>query len=138
MGLLDRLFGRRPDRRAQAEPEDVVREHFAAMSAHDVDRILATLTPGRRRLYSSPATLDKKRLTVRAARVLAVSPAPDAPVEPAPGYPEQRVLRVEYELELVPPEDRRDPSLTEGRQWAYFLLVREGPGRPWLIADWGR
>jgi len=125
-------------RRTQAEPADVIHEHFSAMVAHDLEWILATLTPERARLYSGPAALDRRRLSVRAARVTRVSPAPDAPVARVPGYGEQQALRVEYELELVPPEERRDPSLVEGPQWAYFLVVREGPGKPWLIADWGR
>ncbi|MBP2020072.1 hypothetical protein J2Z79_003526 [Symbiobacterium terraclitae] len=147
MRFLGRLFGRRQDdspaarwmrRRTQAEPAEVVHEYFSAVVAHDLEWILATLTPERARLYSGPTTMDRRRLSVRAARVTGVSPAPDAPVARVPGYGEQLALRVEYELELVPPEERRDPSLVEGPQWAYFLLVREGPGKPWLIADWGR
>ncbi|MEW8979133.1 MAG: hypothetical protein AB2385_12070 [Symbiobacterium sp.] len=125
-------------RRDRAEPEEVVQEHFRALVAHDLEWILATLTPERARLYNGPATLDKRRLSVRAARVTRVSPAPDAPAPRIPGYGEQQMLRVEYELELVPTEERRDPTLAEGPQWSYFLLVRERPGKPWLIADWGR
>lgn len=147
MNLLGRIFGRRqPEspaaawlrRRAQAEPAEVVEEHFRAIEAHDLEWILATLTPQRARLYSGPTTLDRRRLSVKAARVTGVTPAPDAPAVRVPGYGEQQVLRVEYELALVPGEERRDPSLVEGPQWAYFVLVREGAGKPWLIADWGR
>ncbi|OTA40308.1 MAG: hypothetical protein A6D92_19630 [Symbiobacterium thermophilum] len=66
MDLLGRLFGRRqPEspaaawlrRRAQAEPAEVVVEHFRAIEAHDLEWILATLTPERARLYNSPSTL---------------------------------------------------------------------------------
>lgn len=147
MSFFDRLFGRRREetpaaswisRRAKADPETVIREHFAAMIAHDLDWILATLTPERGRLYGGPTTLDKKRLTVRDVRVFAVEPAAGAPVEPVPGYEEQQAFRVEYEMDLVEAEQRRDPSLREGRQWAYYLLVRKMPGKPWLVADWGR
>ena len=147
MGLFGRLFGRSRDdtpaarwmrRRAQAEPEDVVREYFAAMIAHDLEWMLATFTPERCRLYTGPTTLDRKRLSVKGARITGVSPAADAPVGRVAGYGEQRALRVEYELDLVPAEERRDPSLVDGPQWAYFLLVRQRPGQPWLIADWGR
>lgn len=147
MGFFDRLFGRRQaetpaarwiSRRAQAEPEEVIAEHFAAMEAHDLEWLLATLTPERGQLYNGPTTLDRRRLSVKAAQITGVAPAPNAPVERAVGYPEQQVLRVEYALELVPTEELRDPSLTEGPQWAYFLLVRERAGSPWLIADWGR
>ncbi|MFB5083373.1 DUF4829 domain-containing protein [Symbiobacterium thermophilum] len=147
MDLLGRLFGRRqPEspaaawlrRRAQAEPAEVVVEHFRAIEAHDLEWILATLTPERARLYNSPSTFDRRRLSVKAARVTRVAPAPDAPVARVPGYAEQQVFRVEYELELAPGEARRDPTLAEGPQWAYFLLVRERAGEPWLIADWGR
>jgi len=147
MGFFDRLFGRRREetpaarwlsRRAQAEPEDVVAEHFAAMAAHDLEWLLATLTPERGQLYNGPTTLDRRRLSVKAARVTGVTPAPDAPVDRVAGYAEQQVLRVDYELELVPADELRDPSLTEGPQWAYYQLVRERSGSPWLIADWGR
>jgi len=147
MNLLGRIFGRRtPEspaeawlrRRAQAEPAEVVEEHFRAVVAHDLEWILATLTPERARLYNSPTTLDRRRLSVTAARVTGVTPAPDAPVARVPGYDEQQVLRVEFELELAPGGERRDPTLVEGPQWAWFLLVREKAGKPWLIADWGR
>lgn len=147
MGLFDWLLGRKRDdspaakwmaQRAKAAPEQVIGEHFAAIAGHDMDWILATLTPERGRLYAGPTTLDKKRLTVRAVRLVSVQAAAGAPVEPVPGYGEQAVFRVEYELELVPPEERRDPTLHEGPQWAYYLLVREKPGKPWMIADWGR
>lgn len=145
MGLINWLFGRRRDespaanwiaRRAKAEPEAVIQEHFAAMAAHDLDWILATLTPERGRLYSGPTAMDKRRLSIKSARVVGLKPEADAPVEPVPGYPEQAAYRVEYELELA--DERRDPSLTEGRQWAYYLLVRQRAGKPWMIADWGR
>lgn len=147
MGVFDWLRGRRRDdspaanwlaRRAKADPETVIREHFAAIAGHDLDWILATLTPERGRLYSGPTTLDKKRLTVRAVRLISVQEAADVPVEGVPRYAEQQLFRVEYELDLAPLEERRDPSLQEGRQWAYYLLVRERAGKPWMIADWGR
>lgn len=147
MGFFQRLFGRRRDlspaaqwldRRTQADPESVIREHFAAIGAHDLEWILATLTPERGRLYTGPTSLDKKRLTVRSAQVLAVELAPGAAVDRAVGYDEQQVWRVEFQMELVPPDERRDPSLQEGRHWSYYLLVRENPNKPWLIADWGR
>ncbi|MFZ5815614.1 MAG: DUF4829 domain-containing protein [Bacillota bacterium] len=146
MSLFDWLLGRRRKRgpaaewmarRAEAAPGTVIREHFAAMVAHDLDWILATLTPERGRLYTGPTTIDKRRLSVRDARVLEVERAPEAP-DPVAGYAEQLLFRVEFELELVPGEELRDPSLKAGRQWAYYLLVREKPGKPWLIADWGR
>ncbi|MFZ5827131.1 MAG: DUF4829 domain-containing protein [Bacillota bacterium] len=145
MGLLNWLFGRRRDdspaanwiaQRATADPETVIHEHFAALAAHDLDWILATLTPERGRLYTGPTTMDKRRLSIKTARVVGLQPEADAPVEPVPGYPEQAAYRVEYELELG--EERRDPSLSEGRQWAYYLLVRQRAGKPWMIADWGR
>lgn len=147
MSFFARLFGRRREdspaanwmaRRATADPETVVREKFAAMAAHDMNWILATLTPERGRLYNGPTTLDKRRLTVRSVEVLSVQPVGDAPVDRVPGYPEQQALRVEFSMELVPEEERRDPTLSEGAQWVYYLLVREKPGKPWMIADWGR
>lgn len=125
-------------RRAKADPETLIREHFAAIAAHDLDWLLATMTPERGRLYSGPTTLDRRRLTVRTVRLGEIRLADGAPVEPAVGYPEQQVLRVSYELELVPSEERRDPTLSDGPQWGYYLLVRERAGKPWLIADWGR
>lgn len=145
MGLFDWLLGRRRDdspaanwiaRRANADPESVIREHFEAMAAHDLNWILATVTPERGRLYTGPTTVDKRRLSVKAARVVGLRPDAEAPVEPVPGYAEQAAFRVEYELELA--SETRDPSLVEGRQWAYYLLVRSRPGKPWMIADWGR
>lgn len=145
MGLFDWLRGRWRDdspagnwlaRRVKAEPETVIQEHFAAINAHDLEWILATLSPERGRLYSSPTTMDKKRLSVKEAQVLTVEPAADAPVVRVPGYGEQRAWRVEYVLELA--SELRDPTLVDGRQWSYYLLVRERVGKPWMIADWGR
>lgn len=145
MSFLQRLFGRRPDtpaaewlaRRATADPESVIREHFAALVAHDLDWILATLSPERARLYQLPTTLDKRRQTVQDARVLSVAVATDHVVLPS-HYPDQAVFRVDFELDLVESEERRDPTLQAGQQWGYFVLVREGPKKPWMIADWGR
>lgn len=110
------------------------------MVAHDLDWLLATMAPERARLYNDPRTLDKQRKTVLGARVEAVSPVEQAIPLPSfsERYRETRVLRVEYEMDLVPPEQRRDPTLREGRDWSYYILVSEGPGKPWLIADWGR
>lgn len=147
MTFFDWLRGRKRDespaakwlvQRAKAEPEAVIREHFAAIAGHDLDWIQATLTPERGRLYAGPTTLDKKRLTMRTVQVVSIQGVADAPVERVPGYAEQQTYRVEYEVELAPPEERRDPSVTDGRQWAYYLIVREAPGKPWMIADWGR
>ena len=74
---------------------------------------------------------------MNSAKLLTVA-AVDDPV-PLPAYAgqyaETAVLKVEYDLNLVAPEQRRDPTLREGRQWSYFLLVSEGPGKPWLIAS---
>jgi len=148
-GFWRKLFGRRGPQspaeawlrqRRDASPEEVIRQHFAAMAAHDLDWLLATMAPERARLYNDPRTLDKRRLTVTGARVLAV----EAVAKPVPlpsfadRYSANMVLRVEYELDLVEPEQRRDPSLREGRDWSYFILVSSGPGKPWAIADWGR
>jgi len=146
VSFLARLFGgKRNDtpaaqwiaRRPKATPDELIHQHFAAMVAHDLEWILATLTPERARLYGGPTTMDKRRQSIRTARVLKVEPAAEKG-DPVPGYAEQQLWRVEYELDLVPAEDRRDPSLSEGSQWAYYLLVRQGPRQPWLIADWGR
>jgi len=144
-GLLHRLFGRRgtlspvKPARGSAVPEDVIREHFAAAVAHDLDRILLTQAPERARLYDSPRTTDKRRLTVTEAQVLSVEPTGES--LPMPGfvqrYAEIAVYKVEFELRLVPAEDRRDPTVREGRQWSYFVLVSEGAGKPWMLADWG-
>ncbi len=146
MSFFARLFGgRRSDtpaaqwiaRRPKATPEEVIQQHFEAMVAHDLEWILATLTPERARLYGGPTTMDKRRQSVRVARVLGVEPVQER-ADSVPGYAEQQLWRVDYDLDLVSAEDRRDPSLSEGRQWAYYLLVRHGPRKPWLIADWGR
>jgi hypothetical protein len=118
----------------------VLRQHFEAIMAHDPDWLMVTMTPERARLYSDARTLDKRRLTVAAARFLALAPSSDSLPLPAfaEKYRELQVLKVEFELELVPPEQRRDPTLRDGRQWSYYILAREGPGHPWLIADWGK
>jgi len=147
-GLWRKLFGRRGtsspaeawlSQRRQASPEEVIRQHFAAVAAHDLEWMLATMAPERARLYADGRTLDKRRLTVLGARVLTVEPAvDDVPLPSFSGrYRESLVLRVEFELELAPPEQRRDPTLREGLNWSFYVLVREGQGKPWLIADWG-
>jgi hypothetical protein len=149
MTIWRRLFGGRGTpspaeawrrRRNQATPEEVIRQYFAAMAAHDLEWLLATMAPERARLYSDVRTTDKQRLSVAAAEVLAVEPVSvDLPL---PAFVRQyrlsQIFKVEFELQLVPPEQRRDPTLREGRQWSYFVLVSAGPGKPWLIADWGR
>ncbi|HLN62575.1 MAG TPA: DUF4829 domain-containing protein [Symbiobacteriaceae bacterium] len=136
--MLRRIFGRREDP-SPASPEAVVREHFEAMVAHDIHRILATLAPERARLYDSPRSMDKRRLTLMDATVHAVTPTEEQVPMPAftQRYGNCLALKVDYEIRLVPPEQRRDPTLREGRQWAYYILVSEKPGKPWLIADWG-
>jgi hypothetical protein len=110
------------------------------MAAHDLDWLLATMAPERARLYNDPRTLDKQRKTVTGARIQVIAPAESAVPLPsfASRYQRNLVFRVEFELDLVPPEQRRDPTLREGRDWSYYILVSEGPGKPWLIADWGR
>lgn len=144
-----KLFGRRGTpaspaeawvrRRQDASPEEVLRQYLEASVAHDLDWLLATMAPERARLYSDPRTLDRRRVSVTGARFLSAQPAPGAVPLPdfAARYRSAAVYQVEFELDLAPPEERRDPSLREGRQWSYFVLVREQPGAPWLIADWG-
>ena len=114
--------------------------HFAAMQAHDLEAILATLAPERARLYRDHRTLDKRRLTIASAEVLAMEPAGEAVPYPAfaERYVQRTALKVEFALHLVDSEQRRDPTLGEGRQWSYYALVQEGADGPWLIADWGR
>lgn len=126
-------------RKGAATPEEAVQAHFAAVEAHDLESLLATLAPERARLYNDPRTLDKRRLTVVEARILGIVTAGEEVPLPAFAhrYGENVLLKVEYELRLVEQEARRDPTLREGRQWSYFALVREVPGKPWLIADWG-
>lgn len=127
-------------RRNGMPPEEVIREHFAAMAVHDLDWILATLCPERARLYNDPRTVDRQRQTVTEAKVLSIEPARED--VPLPAYTHRYrsalAFRVEYELKLVPTEQRRDPTLREGKDWAYYVLVTESRGKPWLIADWGR
>jgi hypothetical protein len=147
--LWRKLFGRRgaPEspaeawlsQRRDASPEEVLRQHFLAIQAHDLDWLLATMAPERARLYSDSRTLDRRRLSMAAAKLLAVDPDPGAAPLPsfASHYQSAAVYKVTFELELAPPEQRRLPNLQEGRQWAYYVLVNEGPGKPWLIADWG-
>ncbi len=127
-------------RRAKATPAEVIREHFAAMVAHDLDWILATLAPERARLYNEHRTIDKRRLTIATATVASAEPA--TATIPLPGfahrYRSTLVLRVEFDLELVDQEKRRDPTVHQGRDWSYYILVTEGRGKSWLIADWGK
>ncbi|HLN64126.1 MAG TPA: DUF4829 domain-containing protein [Symbiobacteriaceae bacterium] len=149
-GFWHKLFGRRGTlptpaetwlrQRREASPEEVLRQHFAAMEAHDADWLMATMTPERARLYGDARTLDKRRLTVSRARLLAVAESREAFTLPAmvAKYRSFQLFEVEFELDLVEPEQRRDPTLLEGRQRSYFILVQEGPGHPWLIADWGK
>lgn len=149
VSIWRKLFGRRgaPEspaeawlrQRSEASPEEVLRQHFLAMQAHDQDWLTATMASERARLYNDVRTLDRRRLTVGQAKLLAVDPAPGAVPLPsfAGHYSQADVYKVTFELELVPPEQRRDPSLREGRQWAYYVLVRERQGGPWMIADWG-
>lgn len=147
-GIWHRLFKRRGapspaevwlDRRQTASPEEVVGAHFAAIGAHDLDWILATMTPERAKLYQDVRVADKRRLTVSQARVLGTEVATGAIAVPmlAQRYRTILVLRVEYELILVEQDKRRDGALREGKQWSYYILVTEGRGKPWLIADWG-
>lgn len=146
MGFWHKVLGRRRSESSAAPPvggaptpEEAVRRYFAAVAAHDLEGILNTLCPQRARLYSDARTLDRRRQSVAGVEVLSVEPADvSVPLPPyAEAYPHQVTLRVEYAMRLVPPEQRRDPTLREGRQWIYFLLVSEGSGKPWLIADWG-
>jgi hypothetical protein len=148
-GLWRKLFGRRgPEtpaeawlrQRRDASPEELIRQHFAAMEAHDLDWLLATMAPERARLYNDPRTLDKHRRTVTGARVLAVETVEGTVPLPsfAARYPRTQVLKVEFELDLVEPEQRRIPTMREGRDWSYYVLVSEAPGKPWQIADWGQ
>lgn len=148
--LIARLFGRRGASHAPAgpgrdvsgleTPEATVVTLFAAMQAHDLHAILRTLAPERARLYQDPRTLDKRRLTIARAEVISAEPAAEPVPFPsfAERYAERIALKVEFELNLVDSEQRRDPTLGEGRQWSYYALVQEGAGGPWLIADWGR
>lgn len=147
-GIWQRLFKRRGtpspaevwlEQRRTAAPEEVVAAHFAAIGAHDLDWILATMTPERAKLYQDVRVADKRRLTVREAQVLGTEVATGAIPVPmlAQRYRTILVLRVEFELRLVTQDERRDATLHEGRQWSYYILVTEGRGKPWLIADWG-
>lgn len=148
-GLRDRLLGRREppspaqvwlSRRDQASPDEVIQAHFEAWVTHDLDWILATLAPERARIYRDTRTVDKKRLTVQSARMVSAQAVPAEFPLPvfAHRYRSNLVLRVEFDLVLVESEKRRDPTLKEGLDWSYYVLVTEGRGRPWLIADWGR
>jgi len=127
-------------RREKATPQEVIREHFAAMEAHDLDWILATLAPERARLYNEPRTIDKRRQSIAKATVVATEPATEPIALPvfAHRYRSNLIVRVEYDLELVDRERLRDPTVRQGRDWSYYALVTEGRGKPWLIADWGR
>lgn len=147
-GIVQRLLrGRAPSpaeewrkRWRKAPPEELIRTHFAALVAHDLEWIVATLAPERARLWNDPRTLDKRRQTVERAEVTRLEPASvSVPLPPfAPRYAEWAVWRVEFEMTLVPANQRRDPTLKEGPQWAYYVLVRPHPNQGWLVADWGR
>ncbi len=147
--LTARLFGRREApspakawlaRREKATPEEVIRQHFAAMTAHDLDWLLATMSPERARLYDDIRTVDKRRLSIAEAGVISITPAEESVPMSAfvQRYRSNMVVKVEYELHLTEAHERRDPTIQEGRNWAYFVLVCESRGKPWLIADWGR
>lgn len=101
---------------------------------------MATLAPERARLWNDPRTLDKRRQTVEQAEITRLEPASSKlPLPPfAHRYADVAVWRVEFTLTLVSAEQRRDPTLKEGPQWAYYVLVRPHPNQGWLIADWGR
>lgn len=145
----NRLLGRREAPSPAAEwlavrdralPTEVLETHFHAWKTHDLDLLLATLSPERARLYGDVRTVDKRRLTVADVQLVSVKEATAAMPLPAFAhrYRSHLVLRVEYDLTLVDRERRRDPTLKEGRDWAYYILVTESRGKPWLIADWGR
>jgi len=147
--LRAKLFGQREPpspaqswmaRRHKATPEEVVHAHFTAMGQHDLDWILATLTPERARLYGGSLSVDKRRRTIVSVKVLSIEPA--AEEVPLPSslsqYRSLVVFKVTFEMTLVPEEQRRDPSLKDGKGWAYFIVVAESRNKPWLIADWGR
>lgn len=110
------------------------------MTAHDLDWLLATMSPERARLYNDIRTVDKRRLSIAEAGVVSITPTDDGVPLPAfaQRYRSHQVLKVEYELHLTDANERRDPTIKEGRSWAYFVLVCESRGKPWLIADWGR
>lgn len=147
-GIVQRLFrGRAPSpaeewrkRWRKAPPDEVIRTHFASLVAHDLEWILATLAPERARLWNDPRTLDKRRQTLEQAEITSLELASGKiPLPPfAHRYADVAVWRVEFTLTLVPAEQRRDPTLKEGSQWAYYVLVRPHPNQGWLIADWGR
>ncbi len=149
INLRAKLFGgREPPSPAQnwiaqrhkASPEEVVRTHFIAMGQHDLDWILATLTPQRARLYSGSLGVDKRRKSIVSVKVLTIEPASEE--VPLPSSVERCrsvvVFKVRFEMTLVPEEERRDPSLRDGEGWAYYIVATESRGKPWLIADWGR
>jgi hypothetical protein len=125
-------------RRDALTPEEVLGEHFAAIRAHDLEWITATLAPERAKLYERPQTLDKRRQTIADFTLHGIEATDDRPTLPTvvQRYPELRILRVEFSLTLVPREQRRDPSLQEGHQSAYYALVRRSKGA-WMILDWG-
>jgi hypothetical protein len=129
--------------RVGATLEQVIAQHVAAINAHDLDWILTTLAPERARLYNDHRTVDRRRLSIREMRLVDIDsndPGDSVvPISPfAARYANRRILKVTYTLTLKSTEERRDPSLHEGEQWAYFILVNEGPRKPWLIVDWGR
>jgi hypothetical protein len=147
--LLAKLFGsREPPSPAQtwiaqrhlASPEEVVHAHFTAMGQHDLNWILATLTPERARLYGGSLSVDKRRQSIVSVKILSIEPAKEKVPLPSEirQYRSLEVYRVRFEMTLVPQEQRRDPSLREGEDWAYYIVVTESRGKPWLIADWGK
>ena len=124
----------------QATPEEVVQQYFAGVNAHDLDLMLATMTPERAKLHAAPTTVDRRRQSVAEARIIAVEQSQESvPLQAlGPKYRHTVVLKVTYALRLAAVEERKDPTLREGQDWAYFVLVAEDPGKRWMIADWGR
>lgn len=124
----------------KAPPEEVVRQYFEGVNTHDLDLLLATMTPERAKIYAGPMTVDRRRQSVAQATVTSVTESHDNVPLPAMAskYRSTVILKVAYELRLVPAEERKDPTVHEGPDWAYFVLVTEGRMKRWMIADWGR
>jgi len=147
--LFAKLFGQREPpspakrwiaQRHAATPEEVVHAHFTAMGLHDLEWILATLTPERARLYGGSLSVDKRRQSIDSVKVLSIEPTQEELPLPSSitQYPLVEIYKVRFEMTLVPQEQRRDPSLRDGEGWAYYIVVAESSGKPWLIADWGQ